>query len=454
MHLVSLNITDLLISLFRGTLQCEKTDNRADWDWAVFSDDKVWKAHGAHVEACTRYLPGSFDRPPRNPALKIKSGYKAWEFLIYVFGLGPALLYATPLPIKYFRNFCRLVYAIRITLAYEIHRDALKDANDHLFAFTTEFEELYYQRREDRLHFIRQSIHALSHICEECERLGPQAYYTQWVMERVIGSFVQELRNHVDPYANLAHRGLRRAQKIALTAMLPELEHSKYATGDLPEGAKQVGSGYVLLRAVEAATPVTPAESEALRAYWEQHTTHEIPQDYTFSVARWARLLLPSGQVARSLWKESMKNESKLRISRNVKIQHNEVVSYGEIRYFFEFKLPGGTEPHTVAMVSMWGTPEPKILELSYGAIQSCLPGGDDALTVLPVHHIKSVVAMVPHPQPIEHRDEQIDLTGRFFVVEKPGLGVAHLGGVVEGLGEGEGAAAGSGGGDGEGGLS
>ncbi|KAJ6528077.1 hypothetical protein B0H19DRAFT_1195027 [Mycena capillaripes] len=38
-------------------------------------------------------IPGSFDRPPRNPAEKINSGYKAWERLLYVYGAGPALLY-------------------------------------------------------------------------------------------------------------------------------------------------------------------------------------------------------------------------------------------------------------------------------------------------------------------------------------------------------------------------
>jgi hypothetical protein len=103
MHLLSLNIPDLLIGLWRGTIDCDKKDNRATWDWAILQGD-TWEKHGKQVAAATPYLPGSFDRPPRNPAEKISSGYKLWEFLLYIFGLGPALFYNI-LPEKYWLNF-------------------------------------------------------------------------------------------------------------------------------------------------------------------------------------------------------------------------------------------------------------------------------------------------------------------------------------------------------------
>ncbi|KAJ8089822.1 hypothetical protein PM082_018398 [Marasmius tenuissimus] len=59
-----------------------------------------------HVAAATPFIPISFDRPPRDPAEKISSGYKAWEFL-YFFGLGPCLLYGL-LPNKYWSQYCKL----------------------------------------------------------------------------------------------------------------------------------------------------------------------------------------------------------------------------------------------------------------------------------------------------------------------------------------------------------
>lgn len=49
---------------------------------------------------------------------------------------------------------------------------------------------------------------------------------------------------------------------------------------------------------------------------------------------------------------------------------------------------------------------------------------GDKSLMVIDVKSILSVVAMVPH-QPFPGREH-------FFVVEKPGLCVALLGGVLE----------------------
>ncbi len=93
MHLAALNIPDLLISLWRGTMTCEKGDSRDTWGWAVFRDLEVWRTHGRAVAAATPYLPTSYDRPPRNPAEKINTGYKAIEYLTYLFVLGPGLFY-------------------------------------------------------------------------------------------------------------------------------------------------------------------------------------------------------------------------------------------------------------------------------------------------------------------------------------------------------------------------
>ena len=106
MHLI-LNLVDLLINLWRGTFDCNPNDSKATWDWAVLVGE-IWKMHGADVGNAVPNLPGSFDRPPCNPAEKINSGYKAWEFLLYFFGLGPCLLFGI-LPDAYWTNYCKLV---------------------------------------------------------------------------------------------------------------------------------------------------------------------------------------------------------------------------------------------------------------------------------------------------------------------------------------------------------
>ncbi|EIM84579.1 uncharacterized protein STEHIDRAFT_27229, partial [Stereum hirsutum FP-91666 SS1] len=131
------------------------------------------------------YFPGSFDSPPCNIAEKLTSGYKAWEFLTYVYDLAPAFLKGV-LPDEYWGNFCKLVAAIRLLHQRSIELEELEQAHTLLVDFVSEYEALYYQQREDRLHFCRPSIHALPHLVPEAHRVGPSAYLTQWTLERVI----------------------------------------------------------------------------------------------------------------------------------------------------------------------------------------------------------------------------------------------------------------------------
>jgi hypothetical protein len=77
MHLAMLNLMDLFISLWRGTMDCTKLDDKSTWTWAVLSQREVWQEHGSAVTGALHYLPSSFDRPLRNIAEKLTSGYKA-----------------------------------------------------------------------------------------------------------------------------------------------------------------------------------------------------------------------------------------------------------------------------------------------------------------------------------------------------------------------------------------
>ena len=44
MHLIALNLTDLLLGLWQGTIQCDASDKDA-WDLVVFTGN-TWKEHG------------------------------------------------------------------------------------------------------------------------------------------------------------------------------------------------------------------------------------------------------------------------------------------------------------------------------------------------------------------------------------------------------------------------
>lgn len=142
MHLILPNLLDLLISLWRGTIAGDKEDYLL-WDWAVLKGD-VWIQHGQDVASMKPY--SSFDCPPCNPAKKINSGYKAWEFLMYIYALGSGLFYNILLK-KYWKNLCLLVSSIRILHQFSISTEHLQKAHHSLLTFVLDFEVLYYQQR-------------------------------------------------------------------------------------------------------------------------------------------------------------------------------------------------------------------------------------------------------------------------------------------------------------------
>jgi hypothetical protein len=50
MHLLTLNLGELFIPLWRGELKCENTEDKNSWDWVVLTGD-AWVKHGKLVAA-------------------------------------------------------------------------------------------------------------------------------------------------------------------------------------------------------------------------------------------------------------------------------------------------------------------------------------------------------------------------------------------------------------------
>jgi hypothetical protein len=301
MHLADLNDPDLLLGLWRGQLKCYGDDDKANWDWVVLVG-KVWEGHGETIAKCTPFLPSSFGRAPRDPSQKINSGYKAWEFLLYLYWLGPALLRHI-LPEKYWINYCQFVRGMRLSQQYSHTADDLKESMQMFCEFEQGFERLYYQRNPDRLHFVRQSVHLLTHITPETIRVGPLACYSQWTMETAIGNLGSEIRSLVDPYANLANCGVFRAQLNCLNAMLPTLSLFP-SDKPLSQGSRDLGDRYAFLRPVDRTVrDISDLESMALQELWNLKAW---PNDqFANQVWRWGKLRLPNGQIGRSVWSEN-----------------------------------------------------------------------------------------------------------------------------------------------------
>ncbi|KAH7919195.1 hypothetical protein BV22DRAFT_1023421 [Leucogyrophana mollusca] len=425
MHLLSLNLPDLLIPLWRGTFECDKDDDKSTWTWASLADVQVWKAHGETVAASTVHIPGSFGRPPRNPAQKINSGYKAWEYHLYLYGLGPGLLREV-LPDDYWRHFCKLVRAVRLISQHTISRFELLTAHRLFVEWIQGFEELYYQRRVNRIHFVRQSTHAPGHYAREVETKGPLICSSQWTMERTIGNLTEELRQHSDPYANLAERAIRRARINALKVMIPSLDPIPEKTA-APRWSLDIGGGYHLLpQHQRGRQEATQSETWAIREYLDEHAPNSPDYKYftpggLFKPSRWARLLLPNGQKCRSLFC-GRERRSNARKARNVQVTVNGQIKFAAVQFFFELQFNLNTRPRPLALVSVYSPPDRELLEASSEALYSCKFLGDAALLVIEATAINQVVAMVPHKVGEDHC---------FFMFEQPGNDVTDMGGFL-----------------------
>ncbi|KAJ7125552.1 hypothetical protein C8R43DRAFT_1135395 [Mycena crocata] len=365
MHLI-INLFELFLGLWRGTLDCDPNDDVKTWAWAVLKDE-VWKRHGERVANATPYLPGSFDRPPRNIAEKISSGYKAQESLTYLFGLGPGLLYGI-LPDVYWRNYCKIVHGYQIIFQKNIPRVEVLEAHTHFYEAVEEFEALYYQRMAVRLHFCRQSIHQLLHQAPEVVRVGPGACYSQWTMERTIGNLGEELKQHSNPYANISQRAVRRAQVNALKSMIPDLEPAP----KLPHCSENLGHGYILLHARDEYNQVIRgAQGDTIREYLEAVNGEVYPETFQPHLQRWARLRLPNGQIARSAWKEKQKALNKVRMARNVRFTDvGDTEAYAEVQFFFQTEVDD--EDLTLALICRYSSPDPELLKASCKTLLVC----------------------------------------------------------------------------------
>ena len=153
---------------------------------------------------------------------------------------------------------------------------------------------MYYQRRLDRLHFCRPALHTLLHAAQECSRIGPGAYSTQFTLEHTIGYLGGAIRQPSNMFGNLCQIALRLAQANALKTSCPSLDEIK----PLPQYSHDCGNNFALLRPHDR-YPFAMSNSQ-IAAFSDVSQKTEIK--------RWGRLQLPNGQVARSLYSEQHRN--------------------------------------------------------------------------------------------------------------------------------------------------
>ena len=112
-------------------------------------------------------------------------------------------------------------------------------------------------------------------------------------------------------------------------------------------------------------------------------------------------------------------------------VVHEDKERFGEVYFFYRIGTEGD-QRRPVALISLYSTPDPDLLEVSSGTLLVCRYFGDGSLILVEAQAIKSVIATVPFIEKSEGGRPRCH-RGRFFVDEKPGLSLAELG-MEEGL--------------------
>ncbi|KAJ3808249.1 hypothetical protein F5876DRAFT_90140 [Lentinula aff. lateritia] len=364
MHHLGLNFGELLIPLWKGKLDCGRTDNNNTWTWATLTGE-TWEYHGKLIAEARKFFPSSFHRPPRNPAEKINSSFKATAVL----------------PQENWRHLCKGLHGAHTMLQCSATGKEIREARIQLVQFVEEYEVMYYQRCVDRMHFCCPCIHTLLHLASE---------------------MVQSIHQPSNPFSNLAQQALIRCRINALKHMCPELDPKSVL--HQPKGSLVVGNGYILLR---------PQKHSPSQLFSPEIDALEEAGIYSKQVRKWGRLCLPNGQIARSLYSESDKNRANVRNTRNVKIRVDELKTYAEVWYYFLY-APDPQCPDDLtayALVSIYSDP----------LKEACFYQGDKCLRVIDTWNILSTVSMQPLPLLLG------DPEGLWFVVEKTGVDDAEL---------------------------
>ncbi|KIK22768.1 hypothetical protein PISMIDRAFT_11466 [Pisolithus microcarpus 441] len=272
---------------------------------------------------------------------------------------------------------------------HTISKQDLEHAYVLLCSWGLEFELIYYQLRQDRLHFIRPCVHQVLHLVTEAMHKGPPICYTQWTMERTIGNLGQEIHQPSKPYENLAEEGVRRCRVNALLAIMPELDDGIQG---LPMGSVDLKDGFVLLR------------------------------------KRDKRPWLPTGEEARIIREFIGQGQPLHRFKRNVKFIYNEQERLGEVQYFARLATDLTEEDAEeaqftdVAILRLYTLLDERLLHISSNML--VISKSSNQFVVTHVKSIKSMVGMVPHS--LRHPSGTIE--DCFFLMEKPGLDISQLG--------------------------
>ena len=163
-----------------------------------------------------RYIPSEFSRKSRT--FDEVDRFKATEFrliLLYT-GIG---LFKNTLKDQYFKHFLLLFYSMRILCDSELVID------DEFLSYAEELIKLFIKKYKDNYGeclAVVYNVHMLSHIVDDCRRLGPLDSFSAFAFESMLGQIKRRIRTGYLPLAQIARRV---SEGFAVAKEAPQNKH-------------------------------------------------------------------------------------------------------------------------------------------------------------------------------------------------------------------------------------
>lgn len=232
MHLVYEGVVKNLLLLWTGEWKDLDHDGEG---YRV--KDSIWAAIGLAMKNSRSTIPSTYGAAPLdlfNQRLQMTADN--WSF--WATYLGPILLECKFKNKAFYDHFVDLVVLINLCLQFEIKRTDIPTIREGFQNWVVEYERcvrrlcllirasllmvtprLYFKHQLDRLSTCPLTVHALLHIADGIEAMGPVWVYWAFPIERFCGKIGRMIKSRRMPFKNLDNRLVLSTQLTAVKHM-------------------------------------------------------------------------------------------------------------------------------------------------------------------------------------------------------------------------------------------
>ncbi|KAI5898155.1 uncharacterized protein SCHCODRAFT_02684399 [Schizophyllum commune H4-8] len=233
MHLIFENLLPNLIKHWTGEFK-----GLDDGKEAYQFTQAIWEAIGLDTANAGQYYPSAYG--PRVPNIALdRSNFSAEMASFWMSYIGPVVLKRRFSKPKYYKHFVDLVCLINKCLQFEITTDEIHEVREGFKEWVVAYERIYYQHDPRRLSACPLTIHALLHIADSIENMGPAWCYWAFPMERYCGALQPAIKSRRFPYASLDRFVVECAQLEQINAIYGTADEMalRAPRNKIPQGA-------------------------------------------------------------------------------------------------------------------------------------------------------------------------------------------------------------------------